>query len=76
MRSDVTGPSSGISTAFADCRAEEARVDLTVPELALRAVDVVDVRVERDDARPGMFAIWLVEVAVVVSSSGVLFGEC
>jgi hypothetical protein len=49
VRNDVTGPSSGISTAFEDWRAEEARVDL-VP-------DAVDVRVERVDVRPGMFAV-------------------
>jgi hypothetical protein len=49
VRNDVTGPSSGISTAFEDWRAEEARVDL-VPE-------AVDVRVERVDVRPGMFAV-------------------
>jgi hypothetical protein len=49
VRNDVTGPSSGISTAFEDWRAEEARVDF-VPE-------AVDVRVERVDVRPGMFAV-------------------
>jgi hypothetical protein len=48
VRNDVTGPSSGISTAFADWRAE-VRVDL-VP-------GAVDVRVERVDVRPGIVVV-------------------
>lgn len=51
------GPSSGISTACADCRAEEARVDLSVPVLDFRATDAVEVRVERVEVRPGMLAV-------------------
>lgn len=59
MRSDVTGPSSGISTALDDCRAEDARVDFRVPVLDLRTTEAVDVRVERVDVRPGIFALLL-----------------
>jgi hypothetical protein len=51
------GPSFGISTAFADWRAEEARV--------VFVVEAVDVRVERDDVRPGMFVSYPVCCAVV-----------
>jgi len=51
------GPSSGISTAFDDCRAEEARVVLD-----LRVVEVVEVRVERVVVRPGMMAVLSVSV--------------
>lgn len=46
------GPSSGISTAFEDCRAEEARVVLD-----LRVVEFVDVRTGREDVRPGMLMV-------------------
>lgn len=60
MRNDVNGPSSGISTAFEDWRAEEARVDLSVPVLDFRVTEAVDVRVERDVVRPGMVVVWLV----------------
>ena len=48
------GPSSGISMALEDWRAEDARVDL--PVLVLRA-DAVDVRVEREVVRPGIFLV-------------------
>jgi len=55
------GPSSGISTAFDDCRAEEARVVLD-----LRVVEVVEVRVERVVVRPGMMVVLSVSVGVYV----------
>jgi hypothetical protein len=70
VRSDVSGPSSGISTAFEDWRAEEARVDLSVPVLDLRVTDVDGVRVDRADGRPGMLCSWL---AAPMSLSGVGF---
>jgi hypothetical protein len=67
VRNEVTGPSSGISTAFEDCLADDARVDLVVPELDLRAVDVVDPRGVRVEVRPGMFAVSSVECLIVWS---------
>ena len=60
VRSDVTGPSSGISMALEDCLAEDARVDLVAPVLDLRAVDVVDARGVRVEVRPGIFVMSLV----------------
>lgn len=54
------GPSSGISTVFAD-----ARVDLVVAPLALRAADVAEPRGARVEGRPGMFAVWLAGCVVV-----------
>jgi hypothetical protein len=69
VRSDVSGPSSGISTAFDDCLADEARVDLRVPVLDLRATDAVEVRVERVDVRPGIFCCILSSVWGVVGVS-------
>jgi hypothetical protein len=65
VRSEVTGPSSGISTAFEDCLAEDARVDFVVPVLDLRVVDVVDARGVRVEGRPGIFAISLTQCRVV-----------
>jgi hypothetical protein len=46
-----------MSTAFEDCRADEERVDLSVPVLDLRVTDAAEVRVERD-VRPGML-LWI-----------------
>ena len=60
MRSEVNGPSSGISTALEDCRAEDARADFSVPVLDFRVVDAVEVRVERVEVRPGMLTKLLV----------------
>lgn len=60
MRSVVIEPSSGISTAFADCLVEDARVDLVVPALVLRAVDVAGTRGARVEGRPGIAAVCLV----------------
>jgi hypothetical protein len=65
VRSDVRGPSSGISIALEDWRAEDARVDLSVPVLDLRVTEAVDVRVERDAVRPGMIVTWAVYDVVV-----------
>jgi hypothetical protein len=63
----VTGPSSGISTAFEDCLAEDARVDLVVPVLDFRAVDVVEARGVRVEGRPGIFAVSLLGCRIVRS---------
>lgn len=54
-RREVASPSSGISIAFEDWRAEDARADFTVPVLVLR-VEAVEVRVERDVVLPGI--VW------------------
>lgn len=39
---------------------EDARVDLVVPPLVLRVVDVVDARGARVEGRPGIVALCLV----------------
>src|SRR4051812_28406322 len=54
LRKDVDGPSSGISTAKADVRAEEPR-DLSVWVDDLR--EMADVRAERTETRPGIVYI-------------------
>ena len=59
VRREVTGPSSGISTAFEDCLADDARVDLVV-----RVVEEVDVRGARVDVRPTMLTRSLGECLV------------
>jgi hypothetical protein len=57
VRSVVTGPSSGISTALEDCRAEDARVDLGAPVLDFRVEEAVDARGVRVEGRPGIFVM-------------------
>lgn len=75
VRRVVTGPSSGISTAFADCLAEDPRVALVVPPLALRAVVVVDPRGARVEGRPGIVGVWSA-VCVVVYCGTVIGINC
>jgi len=54
VRSNVSGPSSGISTAFAEARAERDARDLRVAAEDLRPVVVFDEREERVVALPGI----------------------
>lgn len=56
-RRDVSGPSSGTSTACAEVRAEADPLDLRVAADDFRATVALEERVERADARPGMVEV-------------------
>ena len=56
VRSELPGPSSGTSTAWADVRADDPRVDLVVVVVVVVVVVALRPAVDRADVRPGMFA--------------------
>jgi len=57
VRSDVKGPSSGISTASAEERAEAEPRDLSVWVEDLRETAAAELRADRMDTRPGILVI-------------------